>query len=117
MSERTRDIFVRNLRYFRQQRNFSQERLSRIAGMSKNCVNQIECRRAFPSPETIDRMATALCVTPAQLFGEAESPQNIMAARTDSLVAALSERVRERLQDDIRAGIAEAVAAILKEPL
>lgn len=117
MSERTRDIFVRNLRFFRQQHHFSQERLSRIAGMSKNWINQIECKRAFPAPETIDRLADALCVTPAQLFGAAESPENIMAARTDALVAALAERVRERLTDDIRAGIADAVAAQLRQPL
>ena len=117
MSERTRDMFVRNVRYFRKLRNFTQERLSRVAGMSKNCVNQIECKRAFPAPETIDRLADALGVTPAQLFGAAESPENIMAARTDALVAALAERVRERLADDIRAGIADAVAAQLRQPL
>ncbi len=85
--------------------------------MSKNYVNQIEHAQAFPSPESIDRLAVVLGVTPAQLFGAAESPENIMTARTGELVDALAGRVQERLRDDIRAGIAEAVAAQVRQPL
>ena len=110
MSESLRTIFVRNLKSFRRRRKLSQEKLSYAIDMGMNYVNQMENKGSFPSPEVIDRLADVLHVRPVQFFDETESPENLMASRTDDLVAELTERICERLRADIRTGIADAIA-------
>ena len=66
--EDIRDIFSRNLKHFRSQKNLSQFALSNKAGLAHNFVNDIENRKKWVSPETIAKLAGVLEVEPYQLF-------------------------------------------------
>ena len=63
-----REIFSRNLKNFRSQKNLSQFALSNKAGLAHNFVNDIENRKKWVSPETIAKLAAVLEVEPYQLF-------------------------------------------------
>ena len=63
-----REIFGRNLKYFRSQKNLSQVALSCKAGLAHNFVNDVENRKKWVSPETISKLVIVLDVEPYQLF-------------------------------------------------
>ena len=66
--EDIREIFSKNLKYFRGRKNLSQFALSNKAGLAHNFVNDIENRKKWVSPETIAKIAVVLDVEPYQLF-------------------------------------------------
>ena len=66
--EDIREIFGKNLRYFRDQKNLSQVALSCKAGLAHNFVNDVENRKKWVSPETISKLVSVLDVEPYQLF-------------------------------------------------
>ena len=66
--EDIREIFSRNLKHFRNQKNLSQFALSNKAGLAHNFVNDIENRKKWVSPETIAKLAAVLEVEPYKLF-------------------------------------------------
>ena len=66
--EDIREIFSKNLKYFRSRKNLSQFALSNKAGLAHNFVNDIENRKKWVSPETIAKIAVVLDVEPYQLF-------------------------------------------------
>lgn len=75
-----REIFVNNIKYFRKEKRYSQEKLSYALGMGMNYINQIENKASFPSPEIIEKIAHILEIQPFQLFCESTSPANIESA-------------------------------------
>jgi transcriptional regulator with XRE-family HTH domain len=63
-----RELFSKNLKKVRAQRNLSQMALSVRAGLAHNYVNDIENSKKWPSPETIAKLAEALEVEPGDFF-------------------------------------------------
>jgi transcriptional regulator with XRE-family HTH domain len=64
------ETFIRNLRFFRTKRGFSQLKFSELISISPNYLNAVENGRNFPSPEVLQNIANALNVFPYQLFLE-----------------------------------------------
>lgn len=63
-----RQIFIENLKHYRKQNNLRQLDLALEIGKSSNYINSIENGKYFPSPETIDKIATVLKIDPQKLF-------------------------------------------------
>ncbi|MEX0775283.1 MAG: helix-turn-helix transcriptional regulator [Phycisphaeraceae bacterium] len=59
--------FAENLRRLRQERGISQERLADAAGLHRTHISLIECDRRSVRLETLERLALALGVEPAEL--------------------------------------------------
>ncbi|AEE15652.1 helix-turn-helix domain-containing protein [Treponema brennaborense] len=114
MAEPLRDIFIRNLKFYRKRQGLSQEKLSYAIDMSMNYVNQLENKNSFPPPEIIDKMAAVLNVKPAQFFDENESPENIIAANKEEFVRELTEQIHSRMKNDIRKIISETIGEKLR---
>ena len=112
MSE-LRDIFIRNLKFYRKQRDISQEKLSYAIDMSMNYINQLENKKSFPPPELIDKIAKVLCIRPAQLFDEYESPTNIILENKKDFIEKLTENIHLCLREDIHNGICDAIKDII----
>jgi transcriptional regulator with XRE-family HTH domain len=63
-------IFIENLKKFRNERGLSQMRLAELCGTSTGYIGEIEIGRKFPSVEMVERIANALKVEPYLFFKE-----------------------------------------------
>jgi len=113
MSEPLRDVFIRNLKFYRKQCGLSQEKLSNAIDMSMNYINQLENKNSFPPPEIIDKISNVLDISPAKLFDETQSPTNIIASHRTAFAEELAKDVQERLKDIVK----DAVFSAIKENL
>ena len=95
----TREIFKRNLKYYRKKRGFTQEQLAELVNCNPKYISEIESRNKFPSAETIDALASVLEISAAQLFEEEGSPRNMAAFDkeqfTQELVSGLHQLIRQ----------------------
>jgi len=71
-----RETFVNNLKFYRNQKNISQEKLSYAVEKSIAYINQIENRDSWPQPEMVDKIAVALGISSSALFEERGCPEN-----------------------------------------
>lgn len=67
-------ILGSNLRRLRKLQGLTQEALAEKAGMSWIMIQRAETTNTWPSPETIDKIASALGVDQASLFIDPEKP-------------------------------------------
>lgn len=114
MTEPLRDIFIRNLKFYRKRQGISQEKLSYAIGMSMNYINQLENKNSFPPPEIIDKIAAVLNIRAVQLFDENESPENKVAADRSGFIQELTDQIHSRLKKDIQKAISETIQEKLK---
>ncbi len=61
-------LFGKRIKYFRELKDFTQERLAELANIEQSSLSNIECGRVYPTFETLYRLATALEVEPYQFF-------------------------------------------------
>lgn len=78
-----RDVFIRNLKYYRKQKRLRQIDLAIELDKNPNYINSIENSKYFPSPETIEQIAHILQIDPMQLFNKEEPPIKA-SSRTDT---------------------------------
>ena len=62
------DDFIANLKYYRKEKNISQEMLAELCDCATSTIGCIECGRQTPSFELLVKIAKALNITPADLF-------------------------------------------------
>ncbi len=62
------DDFIANLKYYRKERNISQEMLAELCDCATSTIGCIECGRQTPSFELLVKIANALKISPADLF-------------------------------------------------
>lgn len=60
--------FIKNLKYYRNEKGFSQEKLAESCDCATGTIGCIECGKAMPSFDMIDKIAAALQIHPADLF-------------------------------------------------
>ena len=96
-----REIFKDNLKYWRNKANLTQEQLSEKIGYGGGYISEIEIRNIFPKPETIDAIANALNIRPAQLFEEQSCPVNSIRFDKKEFVKEVSSEIYERTNESI----------------
>ncbi len=69
------EIFIKNLRFFRNKLGFSQLEFSEKIGLSPNYLNAVENGKNFPSVEVIQKIIDVLGIMPYQLFLEQPSEE------------------------------------------
>jgi len=62
----------------RQKLGLTQSELAEKAGISTNFVAMIELKHKFPTPETLDRLSTALDIKTYELFSTSVSPDIVI---------------------------------------
>ena len=98
---KAREIFKENLKYHRKQRGLTQEKLAEAINCNPKYISEIESRNKFPSPETIDAVASALNITITQLFEEQGSPMNAAAFNKTKFAEELTTELHNRMKQDI----------------
>lgn len=76
------DIFRHNVKYYRFMKNYSQEKLGEMCGLSTHYISDIEQGKYSPTIPTIERISKALDVLPHLLFAENPKAKNL-SARVD----------------------------------
>jgi len=96
-----RDVLAGNLRENRRKCGLSQSKLAERAGISTQYIAMIELTKQFPTPEVLQRIATALGVEAHELFAVPPSPESSM----------------ERLHKDIIREVREVIVEVLEKAL
>lgn len=68
-----KDIFGQNLKYYRYQKGYSQEKLAEIVDLNSRYVSDIENGKYSVSFDKIEKIAKALSIEPYLLFKKDES--------------------------------------------
>lgn len=92
-----RQIFIQNLKYYRKQANLSQEKLAELIGMSTTYIGSMEACKRFPTPETIDKIASALNIKSSALFDESGSPESIKSTFKTEYSVTLKDEISKRV--------------------
>lgn len=79
---KSKDILAINLKYYRYKNNLSQEKFAEMLGSTLPYINQLENGRRKPTLELLDKYATKLNVTSADLITYDEE-HFIVAKRID----------------------------------
>jgi transcriptional regulator with XRE-family HTH domain len=93
------------MKHFRKILGISQMILAERVGCSTTMIGNIEIRKAFPSPENLDRIATALEVQTGDLFADSQVE-----------VVPLSV-IKSQLQKEIKEKLEVRILAVLNECL
>ena len=92
---RVTDILAKNMKSYPIALGFTQAYLAEKADTSTNYIGLIEKRKRFPSPEMIERIATALGIEPKELFNtDKKMPEAIKAYRKAVIKDIKSQIVR-----------------------
>ncbi len=102
MEKTLRQIFIENLRFYRQKKGLSQLELAVEIEKSPNYINGIENNSTFPSVETIEQIAKVLDVSAKQLFDEQGCPENAIQFDKNKFVDDVTNQLYTRLKTDIR---------------
>ena len=97
-----RETFVNNLKYYRNQKGISQEKLSYAVGKSIAYINQIENRDSWPQPEMVDKIAVALGIPSSALFEENTCPENKKAVFESNFGKSIEAELLSRIEKDVR---------------
>ena len=68
MANSTKDIFRQNLKFYRNELNLTQEKLSELSGISSDYLSEIERGKRTPSFKRLDLIASALNIEVYKLF-------------------------------------------------
>ena len=91
-------IFMANLRKYRKQSGFTQEKLAELCDTDPCYIRQIEIGRRFPSLGYIEKFAEALNIAPYRLFYDETNREN---DRLISLYAKKQKKIKAMLIDNV----------------
>jgi len=92
-----REILAANLKENRRKCGISQSKLAEQAGISTQYIAMIELSRQFPTPEVLERMASALGIEAYELFAVPSSPENAMERLHKDIIKEVREVIIETL--------------------
>jgi transcriptional regulator with XRE-family HTH domain len=95
----------RNLRRFRTKRGYSLERFSKICGVSRGMLGQIETGKSMPTIGVLWKIATALDVPFAQLLSEQDGRGTFVLRRSEAaLIASEQGAFQSRILSPLDSG-------------
>ena len=68
MANSTKDIFRKNIKFYRKELGLTQDKLSELSGISSDYLSAIERGKKTPSFKKIDLLANALQIEVYKLF-------------------------------------------------
>lgn len=92
-----RQVFIRNLKYYRKEKKLRQLDLAIEIGKSSNYINSIENGKYFPSPETIEKISDFLKIEPMQLFDK----KNPCDKQNEFCDAIILQKIQNHLKNEV----------------
>ena len=109
-----REILSKNLKENRQRLSLTQSELAERAGISTNFVAMIELKHKFPTPETLDRLSTALDIKTYELFTTSVSQDSVLKKLHEDILINM-EKFHQEILKDLDRIIDKAVDKALKK--
>ena len=104
-----KQVFIRNLKKFRNSREFSQMKLAELCGTAPSYIGEIEIGRRFPSLSLIEKIAGVLNVEPYRFFINDTAQYD---SEFDELISLLS-----KLPSEQRLSIINRISAFQSEEI
>ena len=98
---RITDILAKNMKSYRIALGFTQAYLAEKADTSTNYIGLIEKRKRFPSPEMIERIATALGIEPKELFNTDKKMPEAIKAYRKAVIRDIKSQIGRILDDKL----------------
>ena len=89
-----KQVFIRNLRKFRNSRDFSQMKLAELCDTAPSYIGEIEIGRRFPSLKLIEKIGKILNIEPYRFFIDETAENSSELEETISLLSKLPETQR-----------------------
>lgn len=96
-----RQIFIKNMKYYRKKCGYTQEKLAEKLEMSTSYIGDMEARNRFPSVETIEKMAGIFGIKASALFEEEGCPENVNDFSAKKYKQDLKERIKDIISKDL----------------
>jgi len=96
-----REILANNLKEYRRKSGFSQDKLAELAQISSQYLATVETCRKFPTPEVLERLATALSIETQLLFKASNTSEEAIERLHQSVVADIKQVVREAIKETL----------------
>ncbi|MCL2793196.1 MAG: helix-turn-helix transcriptional regulator [Spirochaetaceae bacterium] len=96
-----RDLLALNLKENRKKCGFTQEKLAEKAGISAHYLAMIEVSKKFPTPEMLDRIATALEIETYQLFDVSATPEGALLHLEQSILTNVEQLINVTIKQAI----------------
>jgi transcriptional regulator with XRE-family HTH domain len=93
-----RDILAANMKENRRKCGITQSKLAEKAGVSTQYIAMIELSRQFPTPEVLERVASALEIETHQLFFVPPSPESSIAQLHKDILREIREVIVEVIE-------------------
>jgi transcriptional regulator with XRE-family HTH domain len=97
-----RDLLAQNIKKYRSALGLSQARLAEKVDTSTNYIGLLEIKRKFPSPEMMERLASALGIDTTELFykelSSKEAIKTYRKAAIEDIQGAISQVIEEKLK-------------------
>lgn len=91
-----------NVRFFREERDISQEILATRAGIKRtSTISDIETGKSNPTVETIEKLAIALEIRPAELFDYAFFRDDQLFSQKEALIKVHGESLLKRKLEEV----------------
>ncbi|MDR2377039.1 MAG: helix-turn-helix transcriptional regulator [Treponema sp.] len=98
-----RDLLAQNIKKYRSALGLSQAKLAEKVDTSTNYIGLLEIKRKFPSPEMMERLASALGIDTTELFhkelSSKEAIKTYRKAAIEDIQWAVSQVIEEKLKD------------------
>ncbi len=100
----TKEIFGENLKYFRKQKQITQEELSERLGITPNHLSRIENGKSFITAELLDTLCVVFEITPAVFFYTPHefSGDESLFTKIDNVIDTELEKLGILLKEKIR---------------
>jgi len=107
-----RAIFGKNLRAYRNRRNWSLADLAEYANISLNFLGDIERGNKWPSPETLTKLADALEIKVFELFLEEDAKPD---ANTEVLMSRFVKDVSLTISKSLSLSVNQSIEYVRKQ--
>ena len=95
-----REVLALNLKKYRQKNCFSQDKLAELASISSQYLATVETCRKFPTPEVLDRLATALNIETHELFAFDPTPQNELQKLRHDIIGEVVNAIKQSFAEE-----------------
>jgi transcriptional regulator with XRE-family HTH domain len=94
------EVLANNIKKYRRDNGFSQDKLAELAGISSQYLATVETCRKFPTPEVLDRLAGALSIETHELFTSDPSPQNELEKLRQDIIGEVVKAIKQSFAEE-----------------
>jgi transcriptional regulator with XRE-family HTH domain len=115
MKHGLRELLSGNMKKQRGRLGLSQAKLAEKANLSSHFIAMIELRRKFPTPETLESIADALGIDPAELFSIPPSPAGTLKKLHSEVLTDIEQAVNTAVEQAVRTAVGAVISGKVKE--